>query len=988
MAADVSPDEANARSAALDQYCRWLVRRSKRLDLTELADLEPIELRQIFVPLRLGPEDLADEAVEMPSEGLDHEALPGEDVWKRLAEDPFLVLSGRPGSGKTTLVQAIVSELAKEGASPLRRSLGFPVPILLRLLGDLEGIESLEELLARWWPIQEAQAEKDKMPLDRERLEAVLFPREKALEHPVLLLFDGIDEIGGSEIRGRLIAIAREASRKGCRILITGRPDGYRDLQLQGVHHLQPLAGPQIRGFIERWYKSRDGWRFRRKTGVASFLAGIAAGPHLLTLARRPVFLTLMALVHGLEDRMPAGRVELYEKIVDIYLARQERHRQRNPQGDGIPDWPAAETRAVLAHVAWVSQDRAAQVQKERGPLRIKAQERRIVWSRDDLEAVIRTQLTEGPGRFIRLRPDDVRELVDFYLHPAGLLVSPAEGQIQFAHLSLQEYLCAWHLHARSKLLGESFLKEQLFQRLRDPGWDEVGLRLLAIHAEDTQREGHFELMRSLDLGDPHQAELFVTALTGGEVPFSPEEQRAWLPAAVAAALLHPVWELGKLLGGVAGLKEAGGELLLALFQAKNAAALWKVLADWKPTAAPGSASPPLLPAALKKQWMMLSKTPPFGPEEERASSLVILRKLTGWAPIGLEVVFERWLKARIGLLWGRFEHQLPFPSSLCIEMDVLLSERGFLWRAATEGAPLDLWLLLGELELYSPSFLVQARYPEERIGPRTQLALSLVQSLLLLDSAAGGPAFRRWCDERERLLSQSSRQVGVLPSVPSEESQRRLPSRPPWHSLSRQLALTRADDLRMGNAYARFMASMVAHSIGERSSGPARDLKRVLESETEFAAPLEAFATYSLRQAARSWFAEQAADPDLARRRGLRLREPIPRWFELVDATGRLPDTHRRSGWLGLRSWLDNDDAVLAFVFPKGLAAKTEKLLRADLEILRGQPWSPQSGIDAMLQDWPESEEIRDISLEAADAELRKVCEEALARLEREEKT
>src|SRR4051812_44388144 len=103
---ELSIAERNARTEALGRYSRWLLRRYQKLDLVEIADLpDPIELRQVFVPMRMGIEDIRDEDMGRDVQDIRKEELPGEEAWEVLARESFVALSGRPGSGKSTLVQ-------------------------------------------------------------------------------------------------------------------------------------------------------------------------------------------------------------------------------------------------------------------------------------------------------------------------------------------------------------------------------------------------------------------------------------------------------------------------------------------------------------------------------------------------------------------------------------------------------------------------------------------------------------------------------------------------------------------------------------------------------------------------------------------------------------------------------------------------------------------------------------------------------------------
>jgi hypothetical protein len=86
------------------------------------------------------------------------------------------------------------------------------------------------------------------------------------------------------------------------------------------------------------------------------------------------------------------------------------------------------------------------------------------------------------------------------------------------------------------------------------------------------------------------------------------------------------------------------------------------------------------------------------------------------------------------------------------------------------------------------------------------------------------------------------------------------------------------------------------------------------------------------------------------------------------------------RDSFLKLQSWLDDDDAVLAFFFPDGLTPEDEAVLRKDLGILKQQPWSPQALVQATLDAWPERETEQDWSYARMEQDMLAACEKFLA--------
>ena len=142
---------------------------------------------------------------------------------------------------------------------------------------------------------------------------------------------------------------------------------------------------------------------------------------------------------------------------------------------------------------------------------------------------------------------------------------------------------------------------------------------------------------------------------------------------------------------------------------------------------------------------------------------------------------------------------------------------------------------------------------------------------------------------------------------------------------------------------------------------------------------------TYCYRWAALDWFREQSEDVGLAQRRGIKNKQPLPTELGLFDAEGMPLPTPERANVERLLEWLEDDERVIAFGAADATAEELE-IIRADLEILRHQPWSPANFVRAILADWPADQPTMDCSLAAADAELGKQSELLLSAIKEQE--
>jgi formylglycine-generating enzyme required for sulfatase activity len=372
------------------------------------------------------------------------------------------VIEGDPGAGKTTFLRRIAYEMCRDdGQSSFvlpwhaRPPLGFPLYVRI---GDLE--EHIvncrrhshpnappNDHSPQWLAHYLAAEATDK----GWKLNAAFFTAR--LNQPgTFLLLDGLDEASNSHWRHTMARILEEAvtAFSACRFVVTTRPQSYTgNARLPGfqevrIDELQPEA---IETFLGHWSRGLfPGDERSASDHLAALTEALHARAAIRRMARNPVMLTALAVVHWNERRLPEQRADLYASVIN-WLARARDARPGREPSDRVL--------TLLGHLALGMQNqpkgRVTQV------------------SRATAARLIAPQFREITDPNLQL--DRARAFLEAEEVDSGIFVSRG-SDLRFWHLTLQEFLAARTVAG----LTDASQHELLFEndRLYKPEWHEV----------------------------------------------------------------------------------------------------------------------------------------------------------------------------------------------------------------------------------------------------------------------------------------------------------------------------------------------------------------------------------------------------------------------------------------------------------------------------------------------------------------------------------
>ncbi|ATY95054.1 ATP-binding protein [Streptomyces cavourensis] len=423
--------------------------------------------------------------------GLDHPVRTTVRIEQALGERDRLLLRGPAGSGKSTLVQWLALNAARQSFGDELTGWNRCVPFVLRL---------------------RAFTALDVLPSPADFLRAAGVPLHGSApagwadrlmrQGRALVLVDGVDEVP-DRLRKRTERWLKDlvVAYPRAKYVVTTRPSAVPETWLSASgfepHTLLAMRQEDVRAFIGHWHRAagsecgseeerteldRYENALRRAVGTRRDLGLLATNPLMCAL--------LCALNRDRRMQLPRARKELYDAALDMLLVRRDT--EREIVGVEGVDLTREEQTALLQRLAyWLIRNGLVEARQE--------------------EAV--GLLTEWLRAMSQVRgtPDQV---FTHLLNRSGLLREPAPGSVGFVHRTFQDYL-----GAKAAVEARDF--GVLVRHAHEDQWDDV-VQMAVGHARPDERAVLLRgLLKRADAKPEHGHRLVL--LAAGSLAHAPE---------------------------------------------------------------------------------------------------------------------------------------------------------------------------------------------------------------------------------------------------------------------------------------------------------------------------------------------------------------------------------------------------------------------------------------------------------------------------------
>jgi len=291
-----------------------------------------------------------------------------------------------------------------------------------------------------------------------------------------MILLDGLDEVVEESKRYAVVQQIENFLGQYHQNLaiITSRPAGYkRDFfnSSEFEHYqLQLLDDAKVDEFIDHWYDSRVRDPAEAQRRKESIKKALNENDRIKLLARNPLLLTIIALIHRYQAVLPRARHKLYEKAVETLLKCWDANKNMTEKSE-FKCLDADDLRRLMEILAYWIHTQGSTDNPEGGTLIAK----------DDLLEQL-TQNIKTKKQVERFQAkEEAKRFVDFIQQRTGLLNEQGQDLYAFVHKTFQEYLCAQEIGYQADAEDDfEIVLNHIRDNLHDAHWREVLLLLIA----------------------------------------------------------------------------------------------------------------------------------------------------------------------------------------------------------------------------------------------------------------------------------------------------------------------------------------------------------------------------------------------------------------------------------------------------------------------------------------------------------------------------
>jgi hypothetical protein len=470
---------------------------------------------------------------------------------------PFTLVRGAPGQGKSTLGQylslvhraAFVPEDLRRQSAPLptlakpRFPLRTDLSDYARWLGGIDIFDPTDDSRLARTRIRRSGEQAtiecflaDLMSHDSGGAQVTARDVQEMFGRvPSLVVLDGLDEVGSTAIRDRVVKAINQFSIRGRtydappKVLVTSRPSADQlpepSTAMFEVLVLRPLTTEQRDDYLRKWCAVR-GIHGRNGRDLRTSFKTKSREPYIDELAGNPMQLTiLLDLLHRQGAAIPTQRTDLYDQYVELLLAREA-----NKHPDTVKKY-RQELLEIIPFLGWYlhAHTEKSQINGRMTVAELKAAMRHFQRTYGNPETIVDELFTGASERL-------------------WALTSKIDNTYEFEVLSLREYFAARFLFHNAGEDSRNFdSTDVLRELLRRPYW----LNTARFYGGNAKGNAIYTLTAGIEneLGDRTSSAAFVAAwtlLTDGVFQRRPREARKVLTALCAdpgPAVLLPALE-------------------------------------------------------------------------------------------------------------------------------------------------------------------------------------------------------------------------------------------------------------------------------------------------------------------------------------------------------------------------------------------------------------------------------------------------------------